>query len=227
MSRCAPRAVAPRRPQREHDVHHGGVAAGADVGDLRLRDGRRAVRAVGHRQKAGVGAIVEVVARHGGARPILPVAGNRTIDEPRVYLPRVFPPEAEAHHDAGAELFDEDIGAFDQRPQPRRRAGSLEVDLDALLAAVEHGEQQAVIAGARASFAHGLAAGALDLDHLGARLGEDEGGERPRQEGGEIEHADIGERRHGCLPAGALPYTATVARLYSRALPCGTMRSDP
>lgn len=34
----------------------------------------------------------------------------------------------------------------------------------------------------------------LDLDHVGAHIGEEAGGERPRDDGGHVEHLDCGGR---------------------------------
>src|SRR5437764_11141123 len=64
------------------------------------------------------------------------------------------------------------------------RQGILQVDGDAALVAVLGIELNRYIAAAR------IAARRLDLDHLGAEVGEDRGGERPGHEHREIHHPD-------------------------------------
>ena len=90
--------------------------------------------------------------------------------------------EAEPVHDAGTELLDQHIGAGQQRAQTIDRIRRLEVERQAPLAAVEQGEHGAAALDLRGKMAHVVAAaGALDFQHLGARLGENEGGERTGQ----------------------------------------------
>src|SRR6266446_1909374 len=80
------------------------------------------------------------------------------------------------------------------RPQ---RAGVPQVERDALLVAVEREEgDRHAVRGRVAVAALVAAARRLDLDHLGTQVGEDRGAERPRQEAGQVEDADAGERAH-------------------------------
>src|SRR5205807_7925582 len=62
--------------------------------------------------------------------------------------------------------------------------------------------RRAAIRQQRRHRAHVLAAGPLDLDHLGARLRQHQGGERTRQQRGEVENEDAGKglrMHHGAM----------------------------
>ena len=106
--------------------------------------------------------------------------------------------EAEPVHHAGPELLQHDVGALgEQRQHAIARGRVLEVGGDALLAAVEQREVDALLPPARLVAAHLLAlARPLDLEHLGAGLGQQQRGQRPRQQRREIEDADAVERAH-------------------------------
>src|SRR6266581_1912007 len=65
--------------------------------------------------------------------------------------------------------------------------------------------------------APGIAARRLDLDHPGAEVGEDRGGERPRDEHREVHHPDTQERQPGAAHLGgsiqlhrAMPPSTTI-----------------
>src|SRR6266850_4471250 len=91
----------------------------------------------------------------------------------------------------------------------------LEIDRDAALVAVLGVELHRHIAAA------GIAARLLDLDHLGAEVGEDRRGERPRHEHREVDDADAGERQplHQARPA-----LARLAARRSRVLAVSTTK---
>jgi hypothetical protein len=198
MSSWQPRPVA-SRAQRQQDVEHGRIAAAGDVRDQRGRHHRRAVRTRPQVEQTGLGQIVQIVRRDLRLGPALTVAGDRAIDQARVGRGQRGIAEAKAVHDAGPELLDQHVGGADQRHQARCRALRLEVERDAALAAIEQGK-----AGARRA-EPGLVAtqlvavsGPLDLDHLGAGLGQDQAGERSGQQRAEVNDLDAGEWLHGC-----------------------------
>ena len=68
-----------------------------------------------------------------------------------------------------------------------RSAGVLQVEGQALLAAVEHDERGAFSVHDRLETPRVLAARPLDLDHLGAGFRQHQPGQRARQQCGEIE----------------------------------------
>jgi hypothetical protein len=147
---------------------------------------------------SAIGEIVEIVAGVLRPRAALPVAGDRAVHQGGVDLPERIPAEAQAVHDAGPELLDQNLGLGDERQEPRDLLRVLEVERQAALAAVEQREAQALAVQPGRVAAHAVAlAGALDLDHLGAGLGQQQGGQGPGQQGREVEHAQALERPHG------------------------------
>jgi hypothetical protein len=84
-------------------------------------------------------------------------------------------------------LFEQNVGALDEIDELAAVGLALEVAHHAFLAAVQQREGRAFAGHHRRERAHALAAWALDLDHLGARFRQHQGGQRPRQQGGEIE----------------------------------------
>ena len=79
-------------------------------------------------------------------------------------------------------------------PRDRRAAGMMQVDRDALLVAVEHREE----AGASAEQPpRALAVDRLDLDDLGAHVGEHHAAGRPHDHVRELDDAQAGGERLG------------------------------
>jgi hypothetical protein len=75
------------------------------------------------------------------------------------------------------------------------------VEHDTSLVAVERLEQHARAVVQRRHAAHVVALGRhLDLDHVGAEVGELRGGVRPRHEPGEVEHPDTIEQAQHVAP---------------------------
>src|SRR5712671_8217715 len=89
---------------------------------------------------------------------------------------------------------------------------ALEIEHQAPLAAIKQSEERALAVMARRIGAHLLAAWPLDLDYLGARLGEHQGGERPRQQGREVEHDQARQRLGHGTPPGSRRAVARPAR---------------
>src|SRR5207249_9496882 len=82
--------------------------------------------------------------------------------------------------------------------EDRCAVGAAEIDADALLAPVVDGEVHALATDHRRMAARFLAADRLDLDHLGAEVGQDHAATRSRLEPRELEHADAVEgEAHG------------------------------
>ena len=72
-----------------------------------------------------------------------------------------------------------------------------QIDRDRALSPVEEREVDAVRPELRHITAHLVAgSGTLDLDHLCARPGKEQGGQRPRQERTEVEDPHSGKRLH-------------------------------
>ncbi len=63
-------------------------------------------------------------------------ARDRDVYEPRVHPLQHFPADAEPIHDAGAQVFDQDVGLADQFLEDALALRVLQVERDALLVAV-------------------------------------------------------------------------------------------
>src|SRR5207237_1406917 len=117
----------------------------------------------------------EVVGGNIGARPNLPIAGYRAVDNLVVHRGQGVVAQAQAVHHAGPELFGNDVRCLDQATQFIDGAFFLEVDGNAAFAAVEQREVYAGVAELGHITAHLIPpAGTLDLDDLGPGLGQDQ-----------------------------------------------------
>src|SRR5918995_6856050 len=146
------------------------------------------------------------MSRHPGAGTLFTVAGNRAVDEPRVDLVQLIVAEPETLHDPGRERPHQDVGSLGERPQTPPRLGRLEVELDALLAAVQKREVDAVGPKLRRVRAHLVAPlGSFDLDDLGAGLGQYQGRQRSRQQRAEVQYPDTLQRDHEHPPEEVIP----------------------
>ena len=129
--------------------------------------------------------------------PVLTETGDAAINQPRIDPAQRVKPEPETRHDARTELLDQHVGALDQRRQPGERIGRLEVDGDRAFAAVQQHEIGAVGAELRLVCAHLVPdTRPLDLDDVGAGFRQQQSGQRPWQQGAEVENFDAGEREH-------------------------------
>ena len=183
--------------QRQQDIEDCGVGTGRDIRHQHRRHHGAIPGAHREGKHPGFADIVEVVGGDVALRTRLAETGDRAVDDPGIDLPHRLRIQPEARHHARAELLDEDVGAFEERSEPRLVGLLLEVEHERLLAPVEHREVDALPAPSRHVAAHFLAARPFDLDDLGARLREHQGRHRTRQQGGKVEDQDAVERgRH-------------------------------
>jgi len=102
-------------------------------------------------------------------------------------------------HHARPEVLHEHVGALDEPPRDGATLGPLEVEGEAALVAVREQEEDAHAVleevGARPVALPQPAAGRLDLDDVGAEVGEELDARWPEQELGEGDDADAGEDR--------------------------------
>ena len=75
------------------------------------------VALAGQAEQADEAEVVHVVARALAHRPVLPVAGDRAVDEPRVLLAQPLLADAEAVEHARAEGLEHDVGLAHEREQ--------------------------------------------------------------------------------------------------------------
>ena len=163
------RQHADRRVQRGVAVHQRGRGA------QRLAD-RRAGQA--HQPAHRLPQRVE--GRAVAIRAVLPEPGHRTQDDVGLQLAQPVVAEAHLFHDAGPEILQHDVGGRHQGGENLLAALGAHVEAQALLAAVVDREIDALAAHHRLRFARLLAAQFLDLDDLGAEVGQDHPAARPR-----------------------------------------------
>ena len=129
-------------------------------------------------------------------RAVLAVAADRAVHEPGVLLAQALVADAEAVEHPGAEGLEQHVGVAHQAQQHLAAPLVLEVDADRALVAVQGQEQRR--AGARLGAlvvrrrpAHVVAqAGVLDLDHVGAEVGQQQRAEPAGQQPRQVQHAD-------------------------------------
>ena len=135
-------------------------------------------------------------------RAALPVGGDRGVDQRRVERAQVLVAKSEAGQAPRLERLQQDVRAFNERPQLCLALGGREVEHDAALAAAVRGPVERAVRIALAPVLEGghapggAALGRLDLKHLRAEVREDPAGDlaaRRRQ----VQDADAGER-WGC-----------------------------
>ena len=118
-------------------------------------------------------------------RAFLAPAGHAAIDQLWIAREHDVRAEAETLHHAGAEAFDQRVGAGEQVEHLRDGGLVLQIELDDLAAA--HRDRLQVLAGADA----------VERHDLGAHVGQQHAGERARADAGEFDDAEAGERAGG------------------------------
>ena len=182
--------------QRGEDSHDR-IDAGEDIGDRNPGALGLAIRRPGQVHDPAHALSHQVVARAGGIGPGLAEAGDRAIDQARAFLAQAGIVEAEFGEPANLEILDQHVRARRQLANDAPPVLALEIDLDRAFAAiggVEIGgtEMAAVLAldeGRAPAPRVVTGAFALDLDHVGAEIGENLPGPRSRQDAGEFQHA--------------------------------------
>ncbi len=130
---------------------------------------------------------------------------QRAIDEARIFRRQIGIAAAEPLHGAGRVVFQNDVGGLRQAMEQRASFVGLQIDRQAALVAIEGRKES----GGKAVEPAGVIAGhGLDLDHVGAEIGEDEPRRRAHDGMAELEHANAGKRQAGAsnlVPARSLP----------------------
>ena len=131
--------------------------------------------------------------------PSWPNPEIRVIDESRVAGVQHVGAEPELLQPPGPEVLDEHGGVGDEAEQDVAVGVVLEVEDDRALAAVGELEPQALAVAlvAPRHRAQAVAVGALDLDHVGAVVGEVAGAVGAGDHRRQVEHADVGEGERG------------------------------
>ena len=174
------------------------VEPGGDVDQRHADPHRPALRRAGRGDHAGHGLDDGVIAGIAAARAVGAEAGNPAVHQSRKFRAQHVVADAPFVERARLEILDQDVGALQQLHQHGAPAFGGEVEPDRTLVAVDADEIGRVFAVERRSpVAHLVAGGRLDLDHVGAVIGENlraiGSAEHPR----EIDHAQSGHRAGG------------------------------
>ena len=210
----APLAVGESREDRARRIHAGHQVGGGDTHLLRAA-ARQVVALAGDAHDAAHGLRDQVVAGAGRIGPRLAEARDRAIDEARIERRERGIVETVLGEAAHLVVFDKDIGAFSEPPGHRLALGRGKIEGDRAFPPIGRhvvgprrwsprrphragrAAPQPRVSSARAR--------ALDLDHVGAEVGQQLGRPRAGEDAAEIEHLEAGERAgpgrvHGGLP---------------------------
>ena len=126
-----------------------------------------------------------VVAGPVPVRGMRPVRRDRAMDQTGIASPQLFAGQPEPRHRAGSKALQQHVGVVDQCQEARTFGVVAQVQHHAAAAAQPH-----VVAG---GVSEGIAAGRLDLDDVGAVVGEQHAGDRPGDTPREVEDSDAVE----------------------------------
>ncbi len=164
-----------------------GEQSGAEIGDRNADADRPLPRQAGDRHQPAHALRDLIEARPIGIRPVLAEAGNAGIDDARIDLGERLVVDAEPLLHVGPEILDHDVGLLDHALEGGEAFGRLQIERHAALVAM-----QVLKVAALARPAHRLfdAGRRLDLDDIGAPVGELAHAGRARAHAGEIEHRE-------------------------------------
>ncbi len=126
-----------------------------------------------------------VIGGQAGIGAILAKAMQAHVDQARVLAAQPHRVQPQLGQFLRPHAVHEDIAGLEQRMQRLLGLGRLQVQHHAFLAAVgAHEQRRHAGLGGRPGVARGVAAGRLDLDHLGAVIGQHLAGQRPENHAG-------------------------------------------
>ena len=208
--------------QREHDGERS-TDPGHPVGQPEGRQRGRPVLLAGLVGEAahGLGQRAERAALGVGAE--LAEAGHAQHHQPGVDLEQLPRPDTPALHHPWPEVLDDHIRGLGQAPQDLLSAGLAEVQRHRPLVAGDDLPPQAVPVLVVAVGAGGVAAGVLDLDHVGAVVAQQHGGDRGGVHRAQVQHPDAGQGTCAAadpdLPGRLFVTRLRVARLFGHGTP--------
>lgn len=190
--------------QRGENPHHRREGAAEQVTDLEPGNRRRPAGRSHLVEDTRVADVVDVVARSPDVGTILAIPGDRAVHDAGTDGPHGFVADTKPVHHTRPETLDDHVGPPGQLQERFASLGTLEIQREAALVAIDGPVEVAgsALFPAATHGAHVVAgAGVLDLDDVGAEVGEVEARHRARQEAGQVEHPDAGKRlmAHGVL----------------------------
>ena len=184
-----------------HGGHHriSGVQPGDLVGDQRWQVARALVAVCARQQGRGAAGGLDhvVIGLQPGIGPARAEADAMRIDDVWSERADAVVIEPEPLDRFGADIVDEDVGIGEQIAQYRAVGLLLEIEHQRLLAAIERDvsrPHRLAVRGGRTIAEH-VAAGGLDLDHLGPEIGKDLRAIGPEYDRGHVDHAKPFEHR--------------------------------
>ena len=161
---------------------------------------RLLVRAAGDAHQPADRLHEQVIAGQSGAGAAAE-ARDRAVDDARVHGPQLVEAQTEALHHAGPEVLHHHVGGLGESPGHGQSRVGAEVADDAALVAVHRPEVGGVALRVdRREPLPGVVTGrALDLDHVGAEVGQHHGGVGPGQHPREVGDAQARQRLPGCV----------------------------
>ena len=189
-------------PQRRQDAD-AAIQPGEQVGHRHADLLRQPVGLAGQAHDAAHRLDQAVVARPRRIRPGLAEAGDRAVDQPRKPGMQLLVAQAVFRQRADLEVLHQDVAAGDQLQRDLLAFRLADIQRDRLLVAVDADEIGAFLVPGidRRREAARVVAGArpLDLDHVGAQVGQHLRAGRPCQHTGQVENAQAlqGTRRLG------------------------------
>ena len=170
-STCSPRRVAERRCSAAMMAMAAHMPVVRSMSEAATRTGTSGLP--GHAHQPGEGLQQGVVAGQAGSCPGSPEGGDRAVDDGRVSFPHVPVAESEGVRGAGAEALHHHVGRLRELQEGLSALLVLEVEDDAALVAVHGVEDGALVPSVGHAARVAVAAGSLDLDHVGAEGAED------------------------------------------------------
>ena len=159
------------------------------VGDDIEGDGRLAVGLADEAEDAGEREVVHVVGGVVAVGPVLAETRERAVDQPRVDRGEGRPVAPEARHHARPKALEDDVRRRRQAVEERPALRGLEVESDAPLVAVDERE-------GRPPRVLDRRLRRLDLDDVGAHVGEEHRAELARRHPHQLEDPDPVEGPH-------------------------------
>jgi hypothetical protein len=172
--------------------HHGqrAVGRGADIGHRRTGPERQVFQAGQVRKPSGhLRQLVEIgpVAKRSGKKSL-----HRAIDDAWIDSASPLVAESQPIERAGGKVIEDHVGVLDQALEDRLALGLTKVEREVLLVAVIGKEGRAVVAAAATGVA---AVRMLDLDYVGAQVGEDHPAARAGDDMAQLEDTNPFQRQ--------------------------------
>jgi hypothetical protein len=176
--------------ERGENADRGEQACG-QIGDRNADADRPVTRQSGDRHQAAHALRDLVESRPVGVRAILAKAGNAGIDQARIDLAQRLVVDTEPLLHSRAEILDQHVGFFDQTLEGGEPFRRLQVERDAALVAMQVLKIRSVARPAHRLFG---VRRRLDLDDIGAPIGELARAGRPGPHPRQIEHGETRKR---------------------------------